>query len=373
LEKKYTTDGKVVHLTTEEDINQKISKVLGKKFVDYRKKWDLANKLSLTTEFPLFLHIELNQECNYRCPHCIIGNPDEVSKLYNKEENITFKQYKKIVDEGAEYNCPSITAQGDNEPFLIKNMEKYIYYAHKKGFIDIMTNTNGSPITPKRSKQILDSGLTRLRFSLDAFTDKTYKKVRVGAIDLEKVKKNIFTFLELKEKGGYKLPIVGVSFCKLKQNMHEINKFKKFWKDKVDLVSVQTFVPPTQNKKAYFDFYPEDQFYTEENINFRCNQPFQRIQIRNQEIFPCCYSIVMGDKGTQNYKDFVLGNITKNTIYEAWNGKKMRNLRKLHLNGKFKENSTCLTCVKFTFPTKKFIKNQALNLQEQSSHINIPL
>ena len=38
-----------------------------------------------------------------------------------------------------------------------------------------MTNTNGSPISIKRSKQILDSGLTRLRFSLDAFTDKTYK------------------------------------------------------------------------------------------------------------------------------------------------------------------------------------------------------
>ena len=361
MEKKYTTDGRVVHLTTEEDINKKISKVLGKKFIDYRKKWDLANKLSLTTEFPLFLHIELNQECNYKCPHCIIGNQDEVSRLYNKEENLTFEQYKKIVDEGAEYNCPSITAQGDNEPFLIKNMEEYIYHAHKKGFIDIMTNTNGSPITPKRSQQILDSGLTRLRFSLDAFTDKTYKKVRVGAIDLEKVKKNIFTFLELKEKGGYKLPIVGVSFCKLKNNQHELEKFKNYWKDKVDLVSVQTFVPPTQNKKAYLDFYPEDQFYDEENKNFRCNQPFQRIQIRNHEMFPCCYSLVMGDKGTKNYKNFVLGNINDTSIYDAWNGSKMKELRKIQIKGKFKKNPTCATCVKHTYPTKNFSLKGSIN------------
>jgi MoaA/NifB/PqqE/SkfB family radical SAM enzyme len=359
--KSYTTDGRVVHLTTEEDVNQKISKVLGKKFVHYRKKWDLVNKLSLITEFPLFLHIELNQTCNYKCPHCIIGNPDEVSKLYNKEENLTFKQYKKIVDEGAEYNCPSITAQGDNEPFLIKNMEEYIYHAHKKGFIDIMTNTNGSPITPKRSQQILDSGLTRLRFSLDAFTDKTYKKVRVGAIDLEKVKKNIFTFLELKEKGGYKLPIVGVSFCKLKNNQHELEKFKNYWKDKVDLVSVQTFVPPTQNKKAYLDFYPEDQFYDEENKNFRCNQPFQRIQIRNHEMFPCCYSLVMGDKGTKNYKNFVLGNINDTSIYDAWNGSKMKELRKIQIKGKFKKNPTCATCVKHTYPTKNFSLKGSIN------------
>ena len=86
IKNKYTTDGKVVHLSTEDDINNKIAKVLGQKFVDYRKKWDLANKLELVTEFPLFLHIELNQTCNYKCPHCIIGNPDEVEKLYNKKK-----------------------------------------------------------------------------------------------------------------------------------------------------------------------------------------------------------------------------------------------------------------------------------------------
>ena len=78
--------------------------------------------------------------------HLVGKNQDEVSKLYNKQEFVTFSQYKKIVDEGSRYGCPSITAQGDNEPFLIKNMEQYIYYAHKKNFIDIMTNTNGSPI-----------------------------------------------------------------------------------------------------------------------------------------------------------------------------------------------------------------------------------
>jgi len=361
VKNKYSTDGKVVHLSTEEDINKKLSKIIGQKFIDYRKKWDAVNNFELITDFPLFLHIELNQLCNYECPHCIIGNPDEVEKLYNKKENLTFDDYKRLVDEGANYKCPSISAQGDNEPFLIKNMEEYIYYAHKKGFIDIMTNTNGSAINEKRSKKILDSGLTRLRFSLDAFTDETYKKVRVGAIDLDKVKKNIFNFLDLKEKGGYKLPIVGVSFCKLKQNEHELEEFKNYWKDKVDLVTIQTFAPPTQNKKAYHDFYPEDQFYESEITDFKCNQPFQRIHIRNQDMFPCCYSLVMGDKGTDNYNNFVLGNINKISIYDAWNGKKMQNLRQLQLDGKFKKNPTCAMCVNYMYPTKKFINPELAN------------
>ena len=78
-----------------------------------------------------------------------------------------------------------------------------------------MLNNNGSALTPKRSQQILDSGLTRIRFSLDAFTPETYAKVRVGSIHLDRVIKKIENFLELREKGNYKLPIVGVSFCKL--------------------------------------------------------------------------------------------------------------------------------------------------------------
>ncbi len=355
----YTTDGKVKHLSKDEDINEKLSKIIGPKFVEYRKKWDLANNFELETDFPLFLHVELNQTCNYKCPHCIIGNPDEMPKMYDKSENLSFDQYKKIVDEGSEHKCPSISPQGENEPFLNKNFEEYLSYAHNRGFIDIMTNTNGSAITKTRAQKILDSGLTRFRFSLDAFTDKTYKTVRVGAIDLDKVKRNIFNFLDLKEKGGYKLPIVGVSFCKLSKNIHELEDFKNYWQNKVDIVTVQTYVPPSLNKKEHFSFYTEDQFYEEENIHFRCNQPFQRIQIRNNEIFPCCYSLVMSDKGSENYKKFLIGDLRTHTIHQAWNSKKMKDLRKLQLEGRLRENPTCLNCARFTFPTKKFVEKQS--------------
>jgi MoaA/NifB/PqqE/SkfB family radical SAM enzyme len=354
----YTTDGKVQHYSKDEDINQKLSHIIGKKFVDYRKKWDQTNNFELITNFPLFLQVEINQKCNYRCPHCIIGNPDERIKMYDESQNLSFMQFKKIVDEGSEFGCPSISVQGENEPFLIKDYEKYISYANQKGFIDIMTNTNGSAITKTTAQKILDSGLTRLRFSLDAFTDKTYKTVRVGAIDLDKVKKNIFTFLDLKEKGGYELPIVGVSFCKLRGNIHELEDFKNYWKDKVDIVTIQTYVPPTLNKKEHFDHYTEDQFYKEPNLTFKCNQPFNRLQIRNNEIFPCCYSLVMSDKGSKSYKDFVIGDLNKDTLYEAWNGKKMRALREIHANGNLVKNSTCLNCAKFTFPTKSLIKEK---------------
>jgi len=346
LDKIYTTDGKVVHFSNEEDVNIKLGKILGEKFIKYRNIWDSANRMELVTDFPLFLHLDMNQECNYRCPHCIIGTKSEVKEFYSGKY-LKFDDYKKIIDEGSEYNCPSMEPQGNNEPFLIKNLHEYILYAHKKGFIDIMLNNNGSAFTKKRAEQILDSGLTRLRFSLDAYTPETYSKVRVGSISLDRVIKNIEYFLELKERRNYKLPIVGVSFCKLKQNEHELGDFINFWKNKVDTISIQKYVPPTPNIEKYKKFYATDQLKEDSISTFKCVQPFQRVVIKNQLITPCCVSF---------NKDLSLGSLKDTTIHKAWHSKKMNQIREMHKKGEFYLDKTCNDCVNLIYPNNKILR-----------------
>lgn len=346
--KVYTTDSKVNHFSSKADHNTKLTQILGKKFSDYRDRWNKVNKFELITDFPLFLHVELNQKCNYECPHCIIGDENLTNSMFNEKENIGFEQYKRICDEGSEHNCPSISPQGNNEPYLNKNIEDYFYYAHKKGFIDIMINNNASALTDKRIKKTLDSGITRIRFSLDAYSPEIYKKVRVGSLPLAKVEKNIHRFLELKEKGGYKLPVTGVSFCVLSTNEHEKQKFIDKWKDVVDQVSIQTFMPPKFDKKFnhYNKYYVKSQFKDQPATFFRCVQPFQRVVIRNQNITPCC---------ANDGVDLSIGDLRFTSIYEAWNSASMTNLRKLHFNNNFKDNPICNACVNAIYPSTDLI------------------
>ena len=340
----YSTDGKVKHLSTEEDINVKIGKIIGEKFINYRKTWDAANRFEIVTDFPLFLHLDMTQKCNYKCHHCIIAHKDEVAGFYEGDA-LNFQDYKRIVDEGSDYGCPSISPQGNDEPFLIKNLHEYIKYASKKGFIDIMLNNNGSAITKRRAQEVLDSGLTRIRFSLDAFTPETYAKVRVGSLPLDRVIKNIELFLELKEKGNYKLPVTGVSFVKMRQNEHELDRFINFWRDKVDMVSIQTFTPPTKNLEKYKKFYSSDQLAEGEPITeFKCVQPFQRVAINNKVIAPCCINF---------NQDLKIGHLDTGTIYEAWHSKKMNDIRDMHKRGEYYLNETCRDCVNLIFPNNK--------------------
>jgi len=336
--KEYTTDGKVVHHSVEEDINEKLSNIIGEKFNEYRKQWDSANKFELTTDFPLFLHLDMNQRCNFTCSHCIIASKEMTHKYYSGS-HLTWEKYVKIVKEGAEHNCPSISVQGNNEPLLIKDIEKYISFARKHGFIDIMINTNASLLTEKMAKSLLDSGLTRLRFSLDAATEATFKKIRIGG-DYKKVVRNILNFLKIKDKLGYKLPITGVSFCKQAANEHEVKIFKKMWIGKVDMVTIQKFVPPVL-EPGYDKYYPSDQIGEQHFEAFRCPQPFQRVVTRNLDITPCCSTFGSSLK---------VGDLNNDTIYKAWHSKEMKELRFIHREGKWYKNNICRQCVNLTYP-----------------------
>ena len=337
--KSYTTDGKVKHFTQSKTINEILADELGETFLRYRKDWDAANRFELVTEFPLFIHLDMNQRCNYRCPQCIIGVKDAVDNFYEKGET-NWSDFVNIIDEGSEYKCPSLSVQGNNEPLLIRNLEDYIIYARKKGFIDIMFNTNASLLTEERAKSILDSGVTRIRFSLDAINKKTYEKIRLGG-DFDKVYRNIEKFLDIKRKGGYKLPVTGVSFVVQSENYAEVDDFKNYWKERVDMVTLQNFLPPIPTGD-FTNFYPPSQFYSPSDVSsFKCVQPYQRIVIRNKVLTPCCamYSSILS-----------LGNIPETTVYEAWNSDKMNELRRIHKAGNWQANSICKTCVKNTFP-----------------------
>jgi MoaA/NifB/PqqE/SkfB family radical SAM enzyme len=338
----YTTDGRVKHFSQEEDVNAKLARMLGERFVRYREEWDAVNKFELETEYPLFIQFDLNRLCNLRCVHCLQRYPEHLKRYSGGQNPLSWKGYQRVVLESEEFDCPSLTLCGINEPLIMPDMEEYIKYAHKHGFIDIMINTNGVLLTEERSKRILDCGLTRLRFSLDAASLDSYRKIR-GRDDYDQVIKNIELFLKLKKDGGYKLPITGANFCKLSLNEHEEDKFLDFWRDKVDIVTTQTFTPLVSEKEGY-SLYPSDQFDQKESLEqFKCAQPFQRVVVRDYVIYPCCY---IGN-------DLKIGDLKTDTIYRAWNSKKMRNISDLHKTGQYKKNKTCNYCANLFFPQKR--------------------
>ena len=304
----------------------------GEEFKKYRERWDRVNAFELETDFPIFLQIEPSYKCNFKYPMCTQGDPKLMEK-FGYEGGLSTEDVAKILNEAKKYNCPSVAIYGDNEPFLIKNIPEWFSMARDAGFLDIMAISNGSVMTESLAERILDSGLTRLRFSLDAVTSETYARIRIGGT-FKKTIKNIEMFLKARAKRGAKLPQVGVNFVKMSINQHELEAFIERWEKEVDFIIVQDFMKPDIDG----DYQELDISNRPQVENFRCNQPWQRLYIRgNGDVTVCC---------AQFNSYLVIGNIRKDSLYDLWNSKKSKEFRAMHKDGRYYENPICLKCSK---------------------------
>ena len=267
----------------------------------YRNEFDLASNFNKIQKFPLHIDLEIDNLCNFACSFCPIGQPE--SKFHEQYKTIKTIEKDKVyslLDECKLIGVKSVQFSLVNEPLANKNIFDYIEYANKLGIIDISIVSNGYLLNEKNSNKILSSGLKKIQFSLDAFSEKTYKERKLKNLKPANYKKtinNILNFLELKKNKKSNFPIVRVSFIEMEENKHEKNDFESFWSNKVDAIHYQKLI----------DFINDDNQEKKEK-EYKCNMPMFRMAVKaDGTVKPCCTSY--GD-------DIIIGNIYKNTLNE---------------------------------------------------------
>ncbi len=300
-------------------------KDLGPDYMEYRKRWDMACKGHLF-DFPLFMEVEISYACNYRCPKC----PRQAIDHTRKSGFMSTELLDKLFDEVGKNKMPSITFSHGGEPLMRKDMPELIRKAKKAGILDRMFHTNGMLLTKDLSVELIASGLTKINFSIDAASPKTYKKLRVGG-DYDTVISHIENFLKVRRAAGKSYPRVRVSFVVSEENKHEQKKFYEFWKDKVNLISFQRYYDFSEisSEKEGSSACPD--------IKHLCTQLFQLLTISYTGDILICER----DYGHKH----VLGNLKTHTIRECWHSETMNKFRALHKENRWGEIPLCRKCV----------------------------
>lgn len=300
----------------------------GKRYIKYRRMFQLASDFKYEPEFPLYIMLEQTYRCNLRCPSCIHGYPELRRKFDPGISYMPWNLYERIVLEGKEHACPSISMHSNDEPLLVKDLSKRISFARKHGFMDVIVTTNGTLFTKDKIREIIDAGVTRILFSIDALSEETYKKVRPGG-NLHTVLSAINIIIEYRNKLKSHLPILRASFVPNALNEDELETFVKTFSEIVDYVDIQPF-------SAY---YGANAFLIPKRLkrvsNFCCSQPWTRLIVRgNGDMLPCCSFY-----GSQ----LVVGNAYNDTLKEVFNSKVMRLMRKEFKDGYYR-NVSCKKC-----------------------------
>lgn len=305
-----------------------IAEELGEKYIRYREKWIKASNRELITDFPLYIQIEHTGKCNLSCLYCIQGT--KLRENYSRGvRQLDIELYKKILDEAKIYSCPSISFHNNDEPLLLNDLETRIKLAKDAGFLDIILVTNANLLMPDRSYKLLKLGITKMNFSIDGYSEESYKRVRIGG-DFKTVLRNIEYFLEEKKKRNLRLPITRATCVLNKFTSKDMDKFRQFWEERVDIVEFQNFQAIKDHTMELIP--PGSKIYK----NFTCNAPWQQVVIRpNGDVLPCCSFYGNG---------MIAGNIKESSLYEIWNGSKIREIRNELLKNNFSFSPICKAC-----------------------------
>lgn len=274
-------------------------------------------------ESPVQLDIELNGGCNMKCPFCLHGYENRPNTL------MPIERYKRLIDEAVAFGVRGLKLNYINEPMLRKDLEQCISYAKSAGMLNVYMVTNGTLLNDKRRDSMLNCGITKVFISVDAATSETYDKQRLsGKFNL--VVKNILDFVEERNRRGLTYPLVRVSFVRNALNIHEEEDFRKFWKDKVDIIAFQMMTElPDLNSGLTIK--------KQVNETKGCTFPFKQLVVDYEgDILPCCK---MGGK------KLLLGNIDSMTLGEAWSSGKMKDLQLMHKDNRWRENPVCERCI----------------------------
>ena len=310
-------------------------------YKNYRKNWEKAGQGKHLESFPLNIEIEPTYYCNLKCPMCprVVGEE-------RKNNHMPHHIWNKIINECKENKLDSIQMSHEAESLMNPKIENLMEETNNSGIFDIWIHTNGLMLNEKRARKMIESGLKKINFSIDAFKEETYEKIRVGG-KLEKLKKNILNFLKLKEEYNASFLRVRISFVEQEDNFSEKEDFFNFWSKQkgVNVITFQKgldFSPfeKEDNDSKLSDEELEKKFKKEKP--FFCAQPWETPIIQEDgKISPC------GMPVRDHNKDFFIGDISKgDTIKNSWNSEKMQKLRNTHKKGHWYKENMCRVCVK---------------------------
>lgn len=275
-------------------------------------------------KFPPSLIVDTVNYCNLSCTCCGRGS----GNMTRKKGIMKIDLFKKIINEIA-YEDPytELWMAFYGEPLILKYKLIYmISYAKKKGLKNIFLNTNGILLDSELSEALLDAGLDKIVFSLDAYYEETYYKIRNNK-NFKKVKKNIVDFIAIKNRMNSPIK-VEVQLIEI-PGMHkegEIQLFKELWES----YGVYSKIKPYVTWMGALDIKgPKDK------LRHPCSWLFKTcVVLFNGDVNQC---------GCDYDGKYIAGNIVDTSIKHIWRTN-LKDIRDIHLEGEYTKTPICSNC-----------------------------
>ena len=201
-----------------------------------------------------------------------------------------------------------------NEPMLDRELPERVAYItariNKPQYVKV--TSHGGLLTERMAKGLLDSGLSKLKISVQSLDADTYRQIM--DLPLEKTLKNIDRFLALK-------------------NQDEIPRIRQYWQDR----NIKLYIEPVENRADQHNIRDTAVGAQKLKAFSWCRRLMEQIYILyDGRMLQCC-----ADWEQQS----VMGDLTKDRLMDIWHGKLYSDYRRRFAGGDVR-GMICACCRK---------------------------
>jgi MoaA/NifB/PqqE/SkfB family radical SAM enzyme len=319
---------------------------------------------------PVCLYLEVTNRCNLLCTTC----PRTYVEL-EPPADLSWELFTSIVDQIP--NLQRAVLHGVGEPMLVKNLPQMVKYLKDRGAY-VLFNTNGTLLTERNGRALIEAGLDELRVSLDASNPSSYLAVR-GKNYFHRILHNVKTFRALQEREGHALPRVSAWLTGLKETITELPEFVRvaaaigvrevylqrlvfFEDDSIGLARPDQALYEQMNAQEAGFIAEAEELARSLGLTFSasgaasepgmslkrhddgspwsmCRRPWSVMYFTaNGRALPCC-NAPFSQRGYENY---TLGDATQQSLRDIWNGEAYSDFREALLSDK--PPTACASC-----------------------------
>ena len=267
------------------------------------------------------MFFDISNACNHTCVFC---SNTKISERANMPKELAFR----LLDQCKANGTTDVGLYATGEPFVRKDLVEFVAYAKKIGIEYVFITTNAALATPERAKPVLDAGLDSVKFSVNAGTRETYKKIH-GADDFDKVIEHIKWFRKYRDESGLRY---GLYFSMVPTHLseHEWPILQELLRPYVDDVNLRGCSNQGGNMYENNDTEKVDKnnilgsMLPGQKIG-KCPDPFFRCTITPQGFMTTCVV------DYQNY--LCVADLNETPMKEAWHNERFVKLRERHISG----------------------------------------
>lgn len=252
---------------------------------------------------PEIVQIESTNICNAKCVFC----PRD--EMHRRQGVMSRELFRKIVDECAALDVTHVRMHNYGEAFLDRYLAEKVRYAKQKGIREVGMISNGSLITEKIARGVIEAGLDAINISIDAGGKDVFEATRIG-LNYDKVIANVERIVRIRAELGRTRPKLILSFVR-QHNSADEQAFIEHWRkvaDKIHITELHNWAGTLSH---------------ESDVSYPCYRPWLTFTVLWDGRVPLCCADFDGRT--------ILGDLNTQTIQEVWNAAPYRKARRQHL------------------------------------------